>query len=110
MTTKYCRYGEGCWFREDCAEYHPLWHWQLWQQLRQQEEVAMREKKRETAPSWELTWRSIVEMVTGPEPVLSGPVALVLAAMVGPSRVPSARQMFRVLRRLLPSTCAGARC
>ena len=38
--------------------------------------AGMREKKRETAPSWELTWRSIAEMVTGPEPVLLGPVAV----------------------------------
>ena len=38
--------------------------------------AAMREKKREAAPSWELTWRSITEMVTGPGLVLLGPVAL----------------------------------
>ena len=36
----------------------------------------MREKKREAAPSCELTWRSIAEMATGPEPVLLAPGAL----------------------------------
>ena len=38
----------------------------------------MHEKKQEAAPSWELTWRSITEMVTGPRPVLLAPVALAL--------------------------------
>ena len=30
--------------------------------------AAMREKKQEDEPSWELTWRAISDMVTGPEP------------------------------------------
>ena len=44
--------------------------------------AAMREKKREAEPSWELTWRSVADLVTGPEPDLLCPVALarVLAA------------------------------
>ena len=38
--------------------------------------ATMREKKQEAAPSWELTWRSITDMVTGPEPMLLSPVTL----------------------------------
>ena len=36
----------------------------------------MREQKQTAAPSWEVPWRTISDMMTGPEPVLLSHVAL----------------------------------
>ena len=58
--------------RGRCSETISAWLKSLrWKVL-----AAMREKTQENAPSWELTWRAISDMVTGPEPVLLSPVAL----------------------------------